>query len=161
MTEAEVSPEEIAADPPLDAFARIHEIVDHWAERTPGAPAVSGGGRLLTYADLAAASEDAAAVLKRQGLGAGDRVLIVLENGMAAAILLLAASRIGAWAVPVNARLTASEIATIRDHARPRLSLYTLGVSPEAAAHAKADGAVAATDLPDMEFSTKKVGAAS
>ncbi len=153
MTPVETFAGEIVPDPPLDAFARIHEIVDHWAERAPGAPAVSGGGRLLNYAEFAAAGEDAAAVLKGRDLGAGDRLLIVLENGLAAAVLLLAASRIGAWAVPVNARLTGPEIAAIRDHARPRLSLYTVGVSAEAAVHAKADGAEVATDLTDLEVS--------
>jgi acyl-CoA synthetase (AMP-forming)/AMP-acid ligase II len=138
VTEAELVP-----DPPLDAFARIHEIVDHWAGRTPDAPAASGAGRSMSYAELAAAGEDAAATLAGHGLRAGDRMLLVLENSLAAAVLLLAASRIGAWSVAVNARLTGPEIAAIRDHARPRLSLYTTGVSPDAAAHAEADGAEA------------------
>ncbi len=147
---------EIKPDPPLDAFARIHEIVDHWAERAPDAPAVSGGGRLLTYAELAAAGEAAATALGGRGLGAGDRLLIVLENGLATAVLLLAASRIGAWAMPVNARLTATEIAAIRDHARPRLSLYTVGVSPEGTAHAREDGAEAVTDLTGLEVAWRR-----
>ena len=156
MTGADPAPGEIAPDPPLDAFARVHEIVDHWAGRTPAAPAVSGGGRLMRYAELAAAGERAAAVLSGQGLRAGDRLLLVLENGLAAAVLLLAASRIGAWAVLVNARLTGSEIAAIRDHARPRLSFYTVGVSPEAAAHAEADGAEAAAELADLEVAWRR-----
>ncbi len=133
MTPAETAAGEAAPDPPLDAFARIHQIVDHWATRAPDAPAVSGAGRLLSFAEFAAASTDAAAFLSSQGLRAGDRMLLVLENGLAAAVLLMAASRIGAWAVLVNARLTGPEIAAIRDHARPRLGFYSVGVSPEAA----------------------------
>ena len=156
MTEADPAPGEITPDPPLDAFARVHEIVDHWAGRTPGAPAASGGGRLMSYAELAAAGEAAAAVLSGQGLRAGDRLLLVIENGLAATVLLLAASRIGAWAVLVNARLTGPEIAAIRDHARPRLSFYTVGVSPEAAAHAEADGAEAAAELADLEVAWRR-----
>ena len=53
-------------------------------------------------------------------MGAGDRVLILLENGLAAATLLFAAAKLGAWAVPVNARLTGAEVAAIRNHARAR-----------------------------------------
>ncbi len=66
MTEAGPAPGEITPDPPLDAFGRVHEIVDHWAGRTPAAPAASGGGRLMSYAELAAAGERAAAVLSGQ-----------------------------------------------------------------------------------------------
>ena len=156
MSEAESAVGEIVPGPPLDAFARIHEIVDHWVERTPGAPAVSGAGRLLSYTGLAAAGERAAGFLAAQGLRAGDRLLILLENGLAAAVLLLGASRIGAWVVPINARLTASEIGVIRNHAQPRLSLYTIGVSPDAAAHAEADGARAAGVLAEFEIAWRR-----
>jgi acyl-CoA synthetase (AMP-forming)/AMP-acid ligase II len=156
LTDAETVPEQAAPDPPLDAFARIHEIVDHWAERAPDAPAASGAGRLLSYAELAAAGARAAAALSGQGLRAGDRLILVIENGLAAAVLLLAASRTGAWAVPVNARMTGPEIAAIRGHARPRLSLYTTGVSPEAAAHAKEDGAAAAAELTELEVAWRR-----
>ena len=156
MTPAETAAGEAAPDPPLDAFARIHQIVDHWATRAPDAPAVSGAGRLLTYAEFAAAGVEAAAFLSGQGLRAGDRMLLVLENGLAAAVLLMAASRIGAWTIPVNARMTGPEIAAIRGHARPRLSLYTTDVSPDAAAHAQADGAVAARAFTDLEIAWRR-----
>ncbi|MBL8907463.1 MAG: acyl--CoA ligase, partial [Rhizobiales bacterium] len=66
----------------------------------------------------------------------GDRVLIVNENSIAAVTALFAASRLDAWAVPVNARLTAAEIDRIRDHARPRAIIVTSRISPEAKAHA-------------------------
>ena len=128
-------------EPPFDAFARIDEPVAYWAERAPDAPAVCEAGRVLNYGEFDEAIARAAGFLAGQGVGAGDRVLILLENGLAAATLLFAATKLGAWAVPVNARLTGVEVAAIRNHARPRLSLYTSGVSPEAAAHAQADGA--------------------
>ncbi len=130
-----------APEPPFDAFARIDEPVAYWAGRAPDAPAVSEGGRVLSYGEFDAAIARAAGFLAGQGVGAGDRVLILLENGLAAATLLFAAAKLGAWAVPLNARLMGAEVATIRAHARPRLSLYTSGVSPEAAAHARAEGA--------------------
>ncbi len=112
-----------APGPPFDAFARIDEPVAYWAERTPDAPAVSEAGRVLSYAEFVADIGRTANFLAAQGLGAGDRVLILLENGLAAATLLFAVVRLGAWAVPVNARLTGAEVTAIRGHARPRLSL--------------------------------------
>ena len=136
-----------APEPPFDAFARIDEPVAYWAERAPDAPAVSEAGRVLNYGEFDEAIARAAGFLAGQGVGAGDRVLILLENGLAAATLLFAATKLGAWAVLVNARLTAPEVAAIRNHARPRLSFYTTGVSPEAAAHARADGAHSAPAL--------------
>ncbi|MCH8999524.1 MAG: AMP-binding protein [Proteobacteria bacterium] len=136
-----------APEPPFDAFARIDQPVAYWAERAPSAPAVRAGGRALSYGEFDAAIARAAGFLAGQGVGAGDRVLILLENGLAAATLLFAAVKLGAWVVPVNARLTGPEVAAIRNHARPRLSFYTTGVSPEAAAHARADGARSAPAL--------------
>ena len=136
-----------APEPPLDAFARIDQPVAYWAERAPDAPAVREGGRALNYGEFDAAIARAAGFLAGQGVGAGDRVLILLENGLAAATLLFAAVKLGAWVVPVNARLTGPEVAAIRNHARPRLSFYTTDVSPEAAAHARADGARSAPAL--------------
>jgi acyl-CoA synthetase (AMP-forming)/AMP-acid ligase II len=136
-----------APEPPFDAFARIDEPVAYWARQAPDAPAVAEAGRVRSYAEFAADIDAVAGFLAGQGVRAGDRALILLENGLAAATLLFAATKLGAWAVPVNARLTAPEVAAIRAHARPRLSLYTTGVSPEAAAHAQADGARTAPAL--------------
>jgi len=54
---------------------------------------------------------------------------------------LFACYRLGAIAVPVNARLTGAEIARIRDHAAPAAMLFTTRVSPDAARHAAEHGA--------------------
>ncbi len=81
-----------APEPPFDAFARIDEPVAYWAERAPDAPAVCEGGRVLNYGEFDEAITRAAGFLAGQGVGAGDRVLILLENGLAAATLLFAAT---------------------------------------------------------------------
>ena len=44
----------------------------------------------------------------------------------------------------MNARLSAREVASIRQHARPRLTLYTSGVSSAAREHAETAGATPA-----------------
>ena len=55
---------------------------------------------------------------------------------IALAALLLAASRLDAWAIVVNPRLSARELDQIRDHSGARCLLLTTAVSAEAASHA-------------------------
>lgn len=133
------------------AFERIDQPVPHWAGLTPEAPAVCQGGVVWSYARFAEAVARVAAFLTDRGVRPGDRVLVVQENGLAAVTVLLAAARIGAWTVPVNARLAWPEIEAIRGHARPRLTVHTLGVSPDAQAHAERDGAAEAPGLEDLD----------
>ena len=63
-------------------------------------------------------------------------MMIVSENCIALAALLLAASRLDAWAIVANPRLSARELDQIRDHSGARRMFFTSGVSKEAAAHA-------------------------
>ncbi len=122
--------------------APIHDLLDELATASPEALAVLDcDGRTVTYAAHRQATEDAAALLRDAGLRAGDRFAIIAENCHATAVLLFAASRIGAVAVPVNARMNAGEIARILDHAAPRVTAFTTGISPEAESHAEAAGA--------------------
>jgi acyl-CoA synthetase (AMP-forming)/AMP-acid ligase II len=68
-------------------------------------------------------------------------MVIVSENCIALAALLLAASRIDAWAIVANPRLSARELDQIRDHSGARRMFFTSEVSKEAAAHAQRHGA--------------------
>jgi acyl-CoA synthetase (AMP-forming)/AMP-acid ligase II len=77
------------------------------------------------------------ALLRAQGLRPGDRVMLVNETGRAAVALLLAVMAIDAWAVIVNARLSAREIDAIATHCGARRLIFTVEVSEEAAAHAR------------------------
>ena len=62
--------------------------------------------------------------------------MIVSENCIALAGLLFAASRIDAWAIVVNPRLSPRELDQIGDHSGARRVFFTAGVSREAADHA-------------------------
>jgi acyl-CoA synthetase (AMP-forming)/AMP-acid ligase II len=142
-----------APERPATGFDRIDEPVAFWARHRPDAPAVREGNRVRSFAQFAADIVRAAAFLGECGVRPGDRVMMVQENGLAAAVLLLAASRVGAWAVPLNARLVRPEIKAIREHACPRITLYTCGISPDAEAHAARDGAMGAPGLEDLGVS--------
>ena len=120
---------------------RIHALLDPWVERSPGLPALRDAHGAYTYGELAEASAEAADQLRQWGVGAGDRVLVVGENCVAAAVLVLAASRLDAWICVANARLSPREIDGIIEHATPRRVFYTSEVSADALAHAARHGA--------------------
>jgi long-chain acyl-CoA synthetase len=101
------------------------------------------GGKQLTYGELDARIAAAAKALARQGLGAGDRAMLVGENTADMVVALLAVIRAGAWAVPLNARMSPAEIDAIRDHCEPRLAYFS-PASPEALGHAARCGAAPA-----------------
>ncbi|MDT4830010.1 Long-chain-fatty-acid--CoA ligase [compost metagenome] len=67
--------------------------------------------------------------------------MTVGENCSAMIAALFGCSLAGAWPVGVNARLSTREIGNIRQHARPEVTLYTTGISPDARSHAGAAGA--------------------
>ena len=54
-------------------------------------------------------------------------MIIVSENCIALAALLLAASRIDAWAIVANPRLSPRELDQIRDHSGARRMFFTVG----------------------------------
>lgn len=121
--------------------ARISDIPRRRANAAPDAPALSEDGRIVTYGELAEATDAAAARLRALGVRAGDRVMIVGENSVAQITLIFACAAIDAWAVNVNARLPEREVDQFRDHSGARLLVYTSAVSPEAAGHARRHGA--------------------
>lgn len=115
---------------------RIDDVVDQYAETTPDHPALVEDAMTWSYRELRHAVGQIATALDSIGIRPGDRLMIVSENCIALAALLLAASRIDAWAIVVNPRLSAREFDQIRDHSGARRVLFTAGVSKEAAGHA-------------------------
>lgn len=74
------------------------------AARTPDAEAVVCGDARLTYAQCDAAAARLAAGFAAQGLRAGERVLLFIDNRSEFILVLLALQRLGAIAVPVGVR---------------------------------------------------------
>lgn len=117
---------------------RIHDVLD---AADPDAPALVCGERTWRYADLRAASHDAAGALTALGARPGDRMLMVAENCAEAVAWLFGAARAGVWAAPVNARQTAAEVDRIVARCTPAAIVLTTAASPDAAAHAERLGA--------------------
>jgi long-chain acyl-CoA synthetase len=120
---------------------RIHEVIDRYVAATPDRLALVDEKTGLTYRELDRAVGGVAEALRGLGIRAGDRVMIVSENSVPLACMLLAASRLDAWAIVVNPRLSPREIDQIRDHSGARRAFFTTDVSQEAAAHATRYGA--------------------
>ncbi len=116
--------------------ARIDAIVRGHARATPCAPALREDGRAISYGELESEVDACAAWLRSLGVQAGERVMLVSENCIAQVTALFAIASLDAWAVNVNARLTAPELDAIRGHCGARVLLYTAACSPDAAAHA-------------------------
>ncbi|MEO0632938.1 MAG: AMP-binding protein [Pseudomonadota bacterium] len=120
---------------------RVEHLLEASADATPDAPAVHDPVRgTLSYADLAA-EVAAVAARMRDSVAAGDRIVIVTENGVGAVAAIFAAWSCGAICVPVNARQSAREIDRIIAHADPRVVAFCADVSTDAAAHARRMGA--------------------
>src|SRR5258708_9990677 len=115
---------------------RIHAVMDQFAEETPDHPAVVEERVAWSDRELHQAVRQIAEALQSLGIRPGDRMVIVSETGSALAGLLLAASRIDAWAIVVNPRLSPRELDQIRDHSGARRVFFTTAVSKEAASHA-------------------------
>jgi acyl-CoA synthetase (AMP-forming)/AMP-acid ligase II len=95
--------------------------VRHRARVTPDAAAVEEGARTTTYAELDRRSSRAAQALRELGTGPGDRVVLVSASSTAALEVVFGAAKLGAIATPINAMLSAPEIAEVLADADPRV----------------------------------------
>jgi len=116
---------------------RWHHFLDAQVSQRPNTHVITdNGGASWDYSTLDTACNALRATLEQSGVHPGDRVLVVAENCAATAAALFACSRLGAIAVPTNARQTSAELTRILDHARPAAVLLTTAASPDAATHA-------------------------
>jgi long-chain acyl-CoA synthetase len=93
-----------------EAGASMAALVREAARRDPGSPAVVAGDRRLTWAELDAEVDRAAAGYAGHDLRPGDRVAIQLPNGLPWLRAALGALRAGLVVVPVNTAYTDPEL---------------------------------------------------
>lgn len=91
--------------------ARLRDTARRFGEKT----ALVAGDRRLSYAELDASSDSLARALIERGVKAGDRILMVLENGPEAVIAFFAAWKAGAVPCPLYPSIKAEKLATIID----------------------------------------------
>lgn len=86
---------------------------DREAVEDPGATPGLDHDTVRTFDDLEEATARLAAGHRERGRGPDERVLIVVDNRIDVALHVFALARLGAVPVPVNHRLTASEVAAV------------------------------------------------
>ncbi len=111
------------------------------AERSPDSPAIRLGEAELTYAQLADGSARLATLLAEKGIGAGDRVGVMLPNVPDFPIAYYGVLRAGAVVVPMNVLLKRREIAFYLEDSGAKLLLAWHGFAEEAQAGAAEAGA--------------------
>lgn len=121
---------------------RIHMILEEGAKAGESRPAFTDEhGIVWSYRRVIDTVEAVAVEMARLGVRSGDRVMVVCENSIAAIVLMYATSRLDAWAVMTNARLSPHELDSIENDCQPRRVLYTHAISSEADAVARRRGA--------------------
>ncbi|MCU0270628.1 MAG: AMP-binding protein, partial [Acidimicrobiales bacterium] len=80
----------------------LTSVLEQRLAADPDGPFLDVVGTTMTAAELDAATRRMAGGLASLGVGRGDRVASLLENGPAAVISVFAAARLGAISVPVN-----------------------------------------------------------
>ena len=113
------------------------------AERRGAHPALVDPERHLDYAALEARVQRAAGALHARGIGRGDRIALLLRNRCAYLELVFAAARLGAVAVPLNARLTPAEIRHPLADCTPALLFHEADLAAVAEAASAAAGGTA------------------
>ncbi|MEM9221803.1 MAG: AMP-binding protein [Pseudomonadota bacterium] len=99
---------------PLERTAAFH----------PDKPAIRFAGRTISYGTFVARVRAIAGALKRDGVGAGDRVAVLSTNHPDMLALLFAVSRVGAILVPLNWRLAPDELAYAIGHCEPSILVH-------------------------------------
>ena len=134
----------------LTPHTRIHHLFDERVAQAPDNPFLFLTQGVMTLGQLAQQVDLLEAELRQAGVRVGDRVLVAAENCPEHVALVLACSRVGAWACGVNARVTASELAGFADKADARVLYFTVGVSEAARQHA-AQHNTQASVLPGLQ----------
>ena len=108
----------------LDRQHNVVAWIAHHAARRGAQLAVVDEQRRLDYRALDERCARAAAAFAELGVARGDRIALLLGNRSAYLEAIIAAARLGAIAVPINARLTAPEIRPLLEDCEPRLLLH-------------------------------------
>jgi long-chain acyl-CoA synthetase len=93
----------------IERPSSVHAMLESAVARRPQGLALICGEERLSYAELDARVAEAAGGLRALGVEKGDRVAIVLGNGIAFVVVLYAVARLGAISVPLNTRHTLTE----------------------------------------------------
>ncbi|HJZ34529.1 MAG TPA: class I adenylate-forming enzyme family protein [Hyphomicrobiaceae bacterium] len=105
---------------PNNAYTLLTDAV----ARNPEGEAIVCGGDRLSYAEFRASVESCAAGLAAAGIGKGDRVAMLLGNGIPFPVVLFASLHLGAIAVPLSVREQTPGLSYMLAHSGAKLIVY-------------------------------------
>ncbi len=101
----------------VDEPRTLSGLIERARRSWPGTEALVFGDERLTFEQFADQTTTIARALHALGVRRGDKVGVLMQNGVAYLTILYGALRLGATAVPVNARFKAHELAYVLPHA--------------------------------------------
>ena len=107
----------------------VGHLLDRAAERSPDHDAVVFPDTRTTYRELSQLTDAMARSFAGLGIERGDKVGILMANRLEFVIAFVAAAKLGAVPVPINARFKAYELGHVISHADVRLLLTCAGPS--------------------------------
>jgi acyl-CoA synthetase (AMP-forming)/AMP-acid ligase II len=105
------APVALTAAPLFSKVVNVGQMLVNTARRLPDRPAVTWGDTTLTYSELASRTGRLASGLRSLGLSRGARICVLMRNRPELVETMYACFSSGAALVPLNARLTAPEVA--------------------------------------------------
>lgn len=103
----------------------LHEGISRWAQTTPEAIAVIACDKTLTYHEYNEAANVLAAALQAQGVGRGDRIVLLLPRTSDFLVCMLAVMKCGAAFIPMDPEYPADRIAYILSDSEGRYVITT------------------------------------
>jgi long-chain acyl-CoA synthetase len=122
-------------------------------DRMPDAPAVHAGGATTTIAELRAQADEIAGELRHAGVGLGAAVGVRLPNTAELVATLFGVWRVGGVYVPLNPRLTATEVDHVLGAVRP-----TALVTPDGVMAGVAEPSHHTPDIALIQFTSGTTG---
>ncbi|XRE43505.1 Long-chain-fatty-acid--CoA ligase [Tenacibaculum discolor] len=98
-----------------------------WADYTPNKVALTSydTNESYTYSSLDTYADKLVVKFTKMGLEEGDRVAVLAEHGLAFIVLFVACQRMGVVLVPLNYRLSISELQRLVSDCTPSLFIYS------------------------------------
>ncbi len=144
-----------------ESFNFAYDVVDALAEEKPEKRAllwtnVAGDERTFTFRDLSLLSNRAANMLRAEGIGKGDKVMLILKRHYEFWIAVLALHKIGAVAIPATHLLTKKDIVYRNNAAGVKMIIATS--DGELKEHVEAAEAESPTLIKKMIVHEKRAG---
>jgi acyl-CoA synthetase (AMP-forming)/AMP-acid ligase II len=106
----------------------VHHYLEFYARNTADAPCISHHETTLSYDQVNATVNQLANCFLELGVEPGQRVAVLGENSIKHSLLFMAASKVGAVAVPLNYRLAPAELGFVIEDSSTRVLLVVDGM---------------------------------